>query len=54
MTLEGRGRLYDHAQGKVVLYLPAAVVNDSAFPFKSGEHVAVRIDGKRLIVQKEK
>ncbi len=34
------------------LYLQKDLVNDSAFPFKAGEQLTVRIDGNRLIITK--
>lgn len=52
MPLEGFGRLYSHAKGKVVLYLPAGVVKDSAFPFKPGSRVRVRILRDTLVVER--
>ena len=52
MTLEGTGTFYEHAKNRIVLYIPADVRKDSAFPFKIGEHVRIKIDGKRLIVEK--
>ena len=52
MASTGRGRLYAHTKGKVVLYLPAAVIKDSAFPFKVGQQVEVRIQGGRLSVSR--
>lgn len=54
MTLEGVGRIYEHVRGRMFVYLPAEIHRDSAFPFKTGEMVRVRIDGKRLIVEKAK
>lgn len=35
-----------------VLYIPADVVKDSLFPFLANEEVLVRIDGKRLVVER--
>jgi len=35
-----------------ILYIPADVVKDSLFPFSADEEVVVRIDGKRLIVER--
>lgn len=52
MVLEDLGRLYEHAKGRLVLYIPAGVHQDSAFPFKVGEQVKVRIEGKRLVVER--
>ena len=34
------------------MYVPAGVRKDSAFPFDIGEKVNVRIDGKKLVVEK--
>jgi len=34
------------------IYLEKAFVEDSAFPFKPDEALTVRIDGKRLIVER--
>lgn len=34
------------------IYLQKTLVDDSAFPFKAGEPLMVRIDGKRLIIEK--
>ncbi len=52
MSTEGHGSLYEHAKGRLVLYIPADVRKDSRFPFKVGEKVRVRVDGKRLLVEK--
>lgn len=35
-----------------VLYIPADVVKDSLFPFIPDQEVVVRIDGKRLVVER--
>jgi len=51
MVLEGYGKLYEHARGRVVLYISTNLHKDSAFPFKVGEQVRIKIDGKRLIVE---
>jgi hypothetical protein len=52
MSLEGEGAIYEHAKGRIVVYIPAKVRSDSAFPFEIGEKVNIRIDGKKLIVEK--
>ncbi len=55
MTLEGKGRFWEHTKGKLILYIPADVYKDSQFPFKPSEQVKVKIDSKnRLIVEKIK
>ncbi|MDD8019459.1 MAG: hypothetical protein PHP42_13885 [Bacteroidota bacterium] len=52
MSLEGEGAIYEHAKGRVVVYIPAKVRSDSAFPFEIGQKVKIRIDGKKLVVEK--
>lgn len=42
------GKLYD----KFFIYIPISVAKDSAFPFKPGDEVEVRIEGKRLVIEK--
>jgi hypothetical protein len=42
------GKSYD----KFFIYIPASVAKDSAFPFKSGDEVIVRIEGDKLVVEK--
>jgi len=54
MTLEGEGTIYEHAKGRVVLYIPSTVHRDSQFPFKVGEKVKLRITGRKLVVEKKK
>jgi hypothetical protein len=34
------------------IYLEKGFVEDSAFPFKPGEPISIRVDGKKLIVEK--
>ncbi len=53
MSREGLGSFYEHAKGRLVLYIPADVRKDSSFPFKVGERVRIKIEGKRLAVEKE-
>ncbi len=52
MTLKGKGTFYEHAKGRVALYIPADLRKDSTFPFKVGEHVNIEIKNKKLIVSK--
>jgi len=35
------------------IYLPTKLVNDSRFPFKDGEDLIVRIDGRKLVINKK-
>ena len=54
----GRGRIVDKgASGKyrkIYAYIPADVANDSNFPFKPGDRVWVKIEGKELRIKKWK
>jgi len=52
MALQDKGSIYQHVKGKMFVYVPASVRDDSQFPFKPGEKVNVTIDGKRLVVEK--
>ena len=54
MALQGKGTIYRHVKGKMYVYIPAAVRDDSQFPFKEGEKVNVSIKGKGLVIEKEK
>lgn len=53
MALQGKGTIYQHVKGKMYVYIPATVRDDSTFPFKPGEKVTVTIDGDKLIVKKD-
>jgi len=54
MSLEGKSKFYEHARGRVVLYVPADVHKDSQFPFKVGEPVIVKIEKDCLMIIKAK
>ena len=34
------------------IYLPTKLTDDSIFPFKEGDLLVVRVDGRRLVVQR--
>jgi len=34
------------------IYLPTKLTDDSVFPFKEGDLLMVRVDGRKLVVQK--
>jgi hypothetical protein len=52
MSTEGYGSFYEHAKGRLVLYIPSDVRKDSQFPFRAGERVRIRIDARRLVVER--
>jgi antitoxin component of MazEF toxin-antitoxin module len=53
MVQEDTGRFGLASRGKTgIVYVPADLVKDTMFPFNSGDELAIRIDGERLIVEK--
>lgn len=44
------GKTYD----KYFIYIPTSVAKDSAFPFKPGEEVIIKIEDDQLIIKKRK
>lgn len=34
------------------IYLPTKLTDDSSFPFKEGDLITIRVDGRKLIVQR--
>ncbi|MEM3677436.1 MAG: hypothetical protein QW176_04750 [Candidatus Bathyarchaeia archaeon] len=53
--LEARARLIIPAnKGKTgILYIPADIVKDSSFPFEPNETVIIKIEGEKLIIEKD-
>jgi hypothetical protein len=43
------GKVYD----KFFIYIPTSVAKDSAFPFEPGEEVTIKIEGRKLIIEKK-
>lgn len=54
MALEGPGRLERPEASRTRIYVSAKVAEDSAFPFKRGDKLFIRIDGKRLVIERAK
>lgn len=54
MALEGKARFVSYERSRTLIYLSKKVVDDSAFPLEPGEPLTVKIDGKRLIIEKMK
>jgi hypothetical protein len=52
MVLKGKGRILPHIRGGYYIYISKDVVSDSAFPFKAPEDVSVRIEGRKIVVEK--
>jgi hypothetical protein len=53
MVNKARVKLYSY-QSRHSINLPSDFVNDSAFPFKPMEELVARIEGKKVIIEKEK
>ena len=54
MVLEDRGTFRVSAKGKTgLIYVPADLVKDSAFPFHDGDSLTIKIEREILIVMKE-
>jgi len=58
MTLSGVGRFSERTvtvKGKkykqYVIFVPKLVALDSAFPFKPGDRVLIKIEGNRVVVE---
>jgi len=53
--LEGKTRIIMPTRGGKtgILYIPADIVKDSSFPFEANEKVLVRIEGHKLIVERD-
>ena len=53
MALEGKGRFLKSEASRNLIYVPADLAKDSAFPFKPGQELRVKIDKQRgrLIVE---
>jgi len=39
-------------KGRIYIYCPKTLVEDSQFPLKVGDKVRIRIEGKKLVVEK--
>jgi len=52
MVLQGKGKIHEPVKGRIMIYIPADVHKDSAFPFEPKEEVNIKIEGKKLIIEK--
>jgi hypothetical protein len=39
-------------KGRIYIYCPKTLVEDSQFPFKKGDELAIRIEGRKLVIEK--
>jgi hypothetical protein len=51
MVLTGKGRIIQPSKGKMIIYIPAKLHNDSAFPFKPKQDVDIEIKEDKLIIR---
>lgn len=52
-TLDGKSKVYKHAKAATLyLSIPSQMADDSQFPFKAGDRVALHCDGKKVIIVK--
>ncbi|MDF0593147.1 hypothetical protein P0O24_06075 [Methanotrichaceae archaeon M04Ac] len=52
MVNQANVKLYAY-KSRHSINLPSDFVRDSAFPFEVGEELVARIDGKRVIIEKQ-
>jgi hypothetical protein len=52
MALSGKGRIIQPSKGKLIIYIPAKVHNDSAFPFKARQDVEIFIRDGEIIIKR--
>ena len=54
--LEGRTKFTIPSKGSNtgVVYIPADIVKDSNFQFRSNDEVTIRIQGKKLVIMEER
>lgn len=52
MVAEVKTKIYTNRQGKVFIFLPKKLTQDSAFPFQPGDQIIIRIEGGRLVIEK--
>lgn len=49
--LRGKGKVQEPAKGRIMIYVPADVHKDSAFPFRPGDDVWVTIEDGKLVIE---
>jgi ABC-type Mn2+/Zn2+ transport system ATPase subunit len=54
MAGEGKGKIVNKGgkYKKIFIYIPKEVAADTSFPFKIGERVKIKINGKKLVIEK--
>jgi hypothetical protein len=54
MVLQSATKINKATGSRHTIYLRTDIVNDSNFPFKVGEPLILRIEGDKLIIEREK
>lgn len=52
MPLEGPGKLLHMESHRILIYVSRRLALDSAFPFKRGDDLLIRIEDGRLIIER--
>ena len=52
MVLKGKGKIHEPVKGRIMIYIPSKVHQDSAFPFNPKEDVEVKIEDKKIVISK--
>lgn len=51
MAAESKSKIQQFGKKGAMIYIPATVRDDSLNPFKIGDAVTIRVDGKRMIIE---
>ncbi len=54
MSLEGKGRYLEIAQGRFMCYIPTVVARDSQFPFKPKDPLLIKVEEDKLVITLDK
>jgi hypothetical protein len=51
---EKETQIYKFGRGGACIYIPMGIFKDSAFPFQINEKVRMKIDGRKVVIEKLK
>ena len=54
MALQGGGRLLQSEASRTLIYVSQKVASDSAWPFKAGDELCIRIVKDHIVVERAK
>lgn len=52
MPSEGHARFVSYEKSRTLIYISKKLADDTSFPFRPGEELWARIEGKRLVIEK--